>query len=280
MAESLLDDILRRVATERAGQSGLTTSSLGRATSAGRGPLPAGLSLAERGRVLGSGASSQPGTSVDTSGMPWYTRLGWWAKENLGVGPSVAKQVLPGFQAAGAIDLPRRAIASTYVSARNAPVLGDVLGVTPAGLLETTVRKVNEKRGGGVEPEGRPNVFDQSWVERFKNPEFGYGQIFFDSTKGGFENAVGGFAGRTLDKVTGFTGDVAMDPLTYVSGSTTNVAGKLNRYGVAVEAAVKGLGDDVVRKASTQGAAALDDASRAVLNVPKAGLRFGNPFGG
>ena len=272
MASNPLDDILRRVATERSPRSGLTTSNLrARPGATGRSPLPANLSLANRINVLGQQQESDDGFGWrDVLGGAWD---GW----------NVVKKLLPGYGAVsnlGLVDVPRRVVASTYATAKETPVLKDMIGVTPAGLLESGVRKVNDRfRDGGVEAEGRANVFDQSWAERIKNPEFGYGQIFFDSTKGGFETAVGGFGGRTLDKVVGFTGDVAMDPLSWVGGSTSGTVGLQNRYALAAEAAVKGLGDDVVSGLSTRGASTLSDAIRPALNVPQRGLRFGSQSG-
>jgi hypothetical protein len=95
---------------------------------------------------------------------------------------------------------------------------------------------------------------------------------------------------KWLDRLIGFTGDVALDPLTYLTlgvGTTANLG---SRVGLAAQVAEKGAAkvaaqqitqqglDNIVSKVGKNGLAKLSPAERAMFDLPEAGLYFGRPF--
>ena len=95
---------------------------------------------------------------------------------------------------------------------------------------------------------------------------------------------------KWMDRITGFVGDVALDPLTYLTLGTGATANLGSRVGLAAEIAEKGAAkvaakeitqqalDNIVAKAGKNGLSKLGPAERALFDLPKSGLYFGAPF--
>ena len=106
------------------------------------------------------------------------------------------------------------------------------------------------------------------------------GNVFSDSN----------LAGRIGNRAIGFVGDVAFDPLTYLTLGTGNLASLTGRVGLASDIAAKGTAkvaagqiskealESIVQRAGKSGVGKLTAAERASFNLPKAGLYFGAPF--
>jgi hypothetical protein len=97
-------------------------------------------------------------------------------------------------------------------------------------------------------------------------------------------------AGRIGNRTIGFLGDVAFDPVTYLTAGTGNLASLTGRVGLASDIALKGSAkvaageiskealESIVQRAGKRGIGKLTPAERASFNLPKAGIYFGAPF--
>ena len=106
------------------------------------------------------------------------------------------------------------------------------------------------------------------------------GNVFSDSN----------LAGRIGNRAIGFVGDVAFDPLTYLTLGTGNLASLTGRIGLASDIAAKGTAkvaagqiskealESIVQRAGKSGVGKLTAVERASFGLPKAGLYFGAPF--
>ena len=95
---------------------------------------------------------------------------------------------------------------------------------------------------------------------------------------------------KWVDRAVGFIGDVAFDPLTYLTLGTGHLAGLAGRTTLAAELAAKGAAktaageiskealEELVQRAGKRGLGKLTPAERASFGLPKAGLYFGAPF--
>ena len=95
---------------------------------------------------------------------------------------------------------------------------------------------------------------------------------------------------KWMDRITGFVGDVALDPLTYLTLGTGATATAGSRVGLAATIAEKGAAkvaakeitqqalDNIVAKAGKNGLSKLGPTERALFDLPKSGLYFGAPF--
>lgn len=83
---------------------------------------------------------------------------------------------------------------------------------------------------------------------------------------------------RWVDRFTGFVGDVATDPLTFVTagGFANRAVGAQNRLALAQRAAQTGMADDVIETVARKGPAYLDDATRQQLGLQRQGVQFAN----
>ena len=106
-------------------------------------------------------------------------------------------------------------------------------------------------------------------MERIKDPTHGFG------------DAAHSTGSKWVDRGVGFVGDVAMDPLTYVTAGSGRFAGalgradlvrKVNRMDDATKAAL-GVTDNTIRDAGRLGISSMSDALRRELG-DQAGLRF------
>lgn len=95
---------------------------------------------------------------------------------------------------------------------------------------------------------------------------------------------------KWVDRAAGFVGDVAFDPLTYLTLGTGHLAALTGRTTLAAELAAKGAAktaageitktalEELVQRAGKRGLGKLTAAERASFGLPKAGLYFGAPF--
>ena len=103
-----------------------------------------------------------------------------------------------------------------------------------------------------------------SWDDfktQVKDPTFGFGRIAKDVT-----------GNKWLDRAIGFVGDVALDPLTYVTLGTSKFAGQSGRFALAKVASEAGVDAAKVAKVARYGRSALDAEDIARLGVNKTGL--------
>ena len=155
--------------------------------------------------------------------------------------------------------------------------LGTVLGgavkalepVSNIGVLgaEHLIEGMNGREFAG-QTDDYGNVTDKrsNW-EKLNDPNYGVGELLGDGT-----------GNKWVDRTIGFLGDVALDPLTYVSGGATKsvaAVGKTGRSALAQKAARLGMSDDVIRSVSKYGPAFQPDDVRKALNVKDAGIYWG-----
>lgn len=113
----------------------------------------------------------------------------WWQK---GLGAVVANPIVStGLHALDVLSVPRRAIQATLWNAAEHPVVG--------GLLPM------------IDAEAR-NEDDRTWMELVRDPDFGFGQMIDQD------------ANPWMKRLTGLTGDIALDPLTYFTGGQQKLA--------------------------------------------------------
>ena len=95
---------------------------------------------------------------------------------------------------------------------------------------------------------------------------------------------------KWVDRALGFAGDVAFDPLTYLTLGTGHLAGLAGRTSLAADLALKGSAkvaakeisqtalEELVQRAGKRGLGKLTAAERASFGLPKAGIYFGAPL--
>lgn len=95
---------------------------------------------------------------------------------------------------------------------------------------------------------------------------------------------------KWIDRAIGFAGDVAFDPLTYLTLGTGHLAGLAGRTSLAADLALKGSAkvaaneitqtalEELVQRAGKRGLGKLTAAERASFGLPKAGIYFGAPL--
>lgn len=147
-----------------------------------------------------------------------------------------------------AIQLPMRAIAAT---------------------LEDSIR-YQMGTGGDV---GREEA--GSWRDRVLDPTYGYGRALDLDRDGTITGS------KWADRAIGLTGDVLLDPTTYLTLGTGQFAGRSGRLALAKRLSDAGLGEAVVQKAGQRGLAGFKNAERQALELSKilgrdvdSGVRF------
>lgn len=124
-----------------------------------------------------------------------------------------------------------------------------------------------------------PNT-NASWndfVSQATDPTYGFGTAFADPT-----------GNKWVDRAIGFVGDVALDPLAYLTLGTGAFAGRSGRLALAQVLKKAGYADDVVQKAGRYGLSGFKSAEREALGLSQllnrdaqSGLRFmGNRIAG
>jgi hypothetical protein len=160
------------------------------------------------------------------------------------------------------------------------------LGKTAFGLLDVPRRVVISGMKELADKGGKPgtrlfgNVTDEStwsdFISQVKDPNFGFGTVIGNAADS-----------PLLNRIIGFAGDVALDPMTYTTGGLDKIPGSTGRISLAKEAFAKGLSEDVIKAAGKSGARGVrgiaDEAIREeairTLNLPKPGRRFGGREG-
>ena len=135
---------------------------------------------------------------------------------------------------------------------------------TPRRAVISTIKEVSDLVGGG----STASLGD--WMSQTMDPDYGVGQ-YVDTDN------------IWADRLLGFAGDVLLDPMTYVAGSSVlGGVGRSARMTAAAAAVGRGFSDDVVRQTARVGYSALDDTIRAQLRktghlIQDAGYRFKLP---
>lgn len=121
--------------------------------------------------------------------------------------------------------------------------------------------------------EARTEADKRSIRERFFDPTYGAGQVFHDINTGNE------LIDRWGNRAVGFAGDVALDPLSWLTLGSAKVPGAAGRVALATSAQAKGLGREVVEAAGRGGGQAVrnlgDEAAVRALGIAEPGLRFG-----
>ena len=121
--------------------------------------------------------------------------------------------------------------------------------------------------------EERTRADKRSLREQFFDPTYGFGDIAEQLNTG--NDLIDRWGNRAI----GFAGDVALDPLTYLSLGANKIPGAAGRIAMATTAQSKNLGREVIEAAARGGGQAVrqlgDDAALEALNIAKPGLRFG-----
>ena len=129
----------------------------------------------------------------------------------------------------------------------------------PGKAVVSGIEEVGEALGGD-------DWSVKDWWKNVEDPTYGFGTLL---------ERAGVDAGKWGNRFLGFAGDVALDPLSYVTLGSTKFAGAGGRLALAERAA--GLGDEVVEKVARLGESALTAAQRESIGLGKAGLRIGLP---
>lgn len=112
----------------------------------------------------------------------------------------------------------------------------------------------------------------RGFLERLSDPGYGYGNIARQIDTG--NDLINTWGNRAI----GLGGDVALDPLSYLTAGANKIPGATGRVSLAVEAADKGLAEPVIRAAGRGGARAVrslgDEAAVKALELPGSGVRF------
>lgn len=160
--------------------------------------------------------------------------------------------VRPADQPKGAMGVLGKIVNNPVVSTALKPLqLLDVPGRT----LKSTINEVADVFNGG------DASFDD-WKSQIRDEEFGFGDMTANT------------GNKWLDRAIGFAGDVALDPLTYLSFGSGKLAGSSGRALAAAELISKGHLDDGA-KVGRLGVSAADDALRkSVLGIDSTSLKF------
>lgn len=134
----------------------------------------------------------------------------------------------------------------------------------PSRVIQSGWKETFDALGMGSNADG---VSMRDFIDQIKDPTFGTGNIISDT------------GNKWLDRGIGFAGDVATDPLTYVTFGAGRLAGTMGRATAGYQLAAKGASKADTVKATRLGVTNLDDALRSQLNLGKHGLRFGGQRG-
>ena len=121
--------------------------------------------------------------------------------------------------------------------------------------------------------EDRTKADKRSIREQFFDPTYGSGQILHQLHTG--NELVDRWGNRAI----GAIGDIALDPLTYLTLGSAKIPGATGRVALAKTAQSKGLSREVIEAAGRLGAQGVrnlgDDAAIKALDIAQPGLRFG-----
>jgi len=152
-----------------------------------------------------------------------------------------------------------------------APVLGNRVAKTlfaplellsiPQRAVVSTIQSMIDTTRPDTQGEGR------SWLERVQDPTYGFGTL-----AAGEDGEITG--NKWADRLIGLAGDIATDPLTYLSTGAAPFASRSGRLALAGRLAAKNVGDDVVQRAGIGGISGLSRAERLANDLPQAAVRF------
>lgn len=235
---------------------------------------PSGTENTAIGRMIASGPPQQA-----QDDQPWYKDLGQAVLGN-GVVQGALKPLdwlqTGGRAAVAGIENAARAMpewAETAVDAVN-PITATARGVR--GGLEAVGldgaadawSKINSAGGLNILDEGVVSNIDEdrenigSWWDRATDSTYGYGTAMKQT------------GNKWVDRGRGLSGDIMLDPLTYVTAGSAQAAGKTSRMALSAKAARLGMDGEKVATIGRKGVAYLTDAERALLGVERSGLRF------
>jgi hypothetical protein len=209
--------------------------------------------LARISNYTGSGGSSQV-TRLDDLKKQASNALIRQSGDDDGDGPSfltrlgafalgnpVSRAVLAPLELAA---VPQRAVASTLKE------LSDLVGITD------------------------DDVSFSDWKSQVADPTYGIGTLL-----AGEDGKITG--NKWLDRAIGLAGDIATDPLTYLTLGTGAAAGRTGRLATAARLAAREAPEELVQRAGQRGLNAITSAERAAFDLPQAGIRFaGRRIGG
>lgn len=109
---------------------------------------------------------------------------------------------------------------------------------------------------------GKEHGGNQEWLDQVTDETFGTGD-YVDT------------GNEWFDRILGFTGDVALDPLTYATFGVGKAAGAAGRASLAAKVASQGGKVDDVGKAARLGLSSFDDVTREALGYGGHGVRLG-----
>jgi hypothetical protein len=140
----------------------------------------------------------------------------------------------------------------------------------PRRLVVSSVKEIGDVFAGGASM--------SDWWSQVKDPNFGVGSFLHIDGPNNLFN-------RWANRLIGFAGDVALDPLTYIGGASA-VTGASRRARLtmgALASGIEGISPEVARIISRRGIGTLDDATRAILReggvaVKDAGYYFRLPL--
>lgn len=141
------------------------------------------------------------------------------------------------------------------------------LGLMSRSVVGLAEQGANVATGQGFDAEQL--VADQA------DTSYGFGTSLYRRGIQLENSSLGSGIGGALDKAIGFSGDVAADPLSWLTFGANAAIGKGARMAAGSKAANLGLGPDVVRRVTKYGAGALTADERKLLGLGEAGLYFG-----
>lgn len=145
-------------------------------------------------------------------------------------------------------------------------LVGDILGSTPAkvilkplSVLDVPRRVLISGIKEGVDIFGPDDASLGEFVKQVKDPTFGVGKFVNTGSK-------------WADRILGFVGDVALDPLTYATFGASHFAGSAGRLALANLAKDAGMEGAKLAQIARYGRAALDADEIARLGVNRSGI--------
>lgn len=205
------------------------------------------------GRVTSLSQALTPGVTVASSSLqmsPLQQRLIAQAREQF-ANSAQAVAIAQGAKAepSGVMGLVAKVFDNPVAKTVLKPL--EVLDV-PRRALISGIHEISDAVGSG----------DASWSDFFeqtKDPSYGVGRYVDTGNK-------------WVDRIIGFVGDVALDPLTYATLGAGQFAGAGGRTALAGMAADAGLSGEKIAKVARYGRAALDAADVERLGVNRAGV--------
>jgi hypothetical protein len=136
------------------------------------------------------------------------------------------------------------------------------IGLKPLEVLDYGRRAVTSTLKEAYDYGKTGEFSTEDWRKQTNDPTFGVGKFVNTGNK-------------WLDRGVGFLGDVALDPVNYVTLGAGTFIGAGGRAALATRLLEAGASEAVVSKAGKLGLAGLKSAEREAYNLPRAGLYLG-----